>query len=233
LSRRFGYHGVLMAGLCTVASDLYAMIDVDCEDPPELLADFLSAIHEGAQVAYGIRSNREEPYVITLCRKLFYHATKRIADSEIVVWMAEFAMITKQVRDAIVLPRTTYPFLRAELGYVGFKRVGVEYFRAKRQHGRSHYNLWKMTRFAVAGMLSSSTFLLRLVLYIAVVLGVGYPVAVLALSLSRQAAVGTAIILSFYFLLVSIPTLALYIARTYKNGVFRPVFIIDHSQTHL
>lgn len=233
LSRRFGYHGVLMAGLCTVESDLYAMIDVDCEDPPELLTEFLATIQGGAQVVYGIRSNREEPAVITFFRKLFYHATRRIADSEIVVWMAEFAMITRQVRDAIVLPRTTYPFLRAELGYVGFKRVGVPYLRAKRQHGRSHYNLWKMTRFAVAGMLSSSTFLLRFVLYVAVALGIGYPLIITVFGLSGEAAVGVALVLTFYFLLLSISSLALYVARIYKNGVARPVFIIDRSQTYL
>lgn len=233
LSRRFGYHGVLVAGLSTIDSDLYAMIDVDCEDPPELLVQFFEAIQGGIQVAYGIRSNREEPRFLTFLRKLFYYANRGIADSEIIVWMAEFAMITRQVRDAILRPHTTYPFLRAELGYVGFKRVGFSYFRAKRQHGRSHYSLLRMTRFAVAGILSSSTFLLRLVFYLAVFLGLAFPLAILAWGLSFEAAAKLAMIVSFYFLLLTVPTIALYLARTYKNGVARPVFVIDHSQTHL
>lgn len=233
LSRRFGYHAVLAAGLSTAESDLYAMIDVDCEDPPELFPPFLEAIRNGAQVAYGIRSNREEPPTLTFMRKLFYYANRGIADSEIVVWMAEFAMVTRQVRDAILAPRTTYPFLRAELGYVGFKRTGISYFRAKRQHGRSHYSLMRMTRFAVAGILSSSTFLLRLVLYMAVFLGVAFPVAVLILGLSMDVTAKLAVVLSFYFLLLTVPIIALYLARTYKNGVARPVFVIDHTQTFL
>jgi dolichol-phosphate mannosyltransferase len=233
LSRRFGYHAVLMAGLTTVDSDLYAMVDVDCEDPPELLARFYGLIQDGVQVAYGIRSNREEPAFLTFLRKLFYYANKGIADSEIVLWMAEFAMVTRQVRDAILAPRTTYPFLRAELGYVGFKRVGVPYLRAKRVHGRSHYSLWRMTRFAVAGILSSSTFLLRLVLYVAAVLGTAFPVVVLLRGLTLDGAARLAIILSFYFLLVSVPIIALYLARTYKTGVARPVFVVDQTQTFL
>lgn len=233
LSRRFGYHAVLAAGLSTAESDLYAMIDVDCEDPPELFPQFYGAIQNGVQVAYGIRSHREEPPMLTFMRKLFYHANRGIADSEIIVWMAEFSMITKQVRDAILAPRTTYPFLRAELGYVGFKRLGISYFRAKRQHGRSHYSLMRMTRFAVAGILSSSTFLLRLVLYVAAFLGIAFPVTVLILGLSVDATARLAAILSFYFLLLTVPTIALYLARTYKNGVARPVFVIDQSQTFL
>jgi dolichol-phosphate mannosyltransferase len=233
LSRRFGYHAVLMAGLTTVESDLYAMVDVDCEDPPELFVQFYGAIQGGAQVAYGIRSNREEPAVITFLRKLFYYANKRIADSEIVLWMAEFAMITRQVRDAIIAPHTTYPFLRAELGYVGFKRVGIPYFRAKRAHGRSHYSLWRMTRFAAAGILSSSTFPLRLVLYVAAALAVAYPSLVLLRGLTLEAAGRLAMILSFYFLLVTVPIIALYLARTYKNGVARPVYVVDRTQSFL
>lgn len=233
LSRRFEYHAVLLAGLTTSESDLYAMVDVDCEDPPELFARFYEAIQGGAQVAYGIRSNREEPALLTFLRKVFYYANKRIADSEIVVWMAEFAMITRQVRDAIIAPRTTYPFLRAELGYVGFTRVGIPYFRAKRTQGRSHYSLWRMTRFAVAGILSSSTFFLRLVLYLAALLGASYPLIVLTFGLSGEAAAHLALILTFYFLLLSVPIIALYLARTYKNGVARPVFVIDQTQTFL
>lgn len=233
LSRRFGYHAVLVAGLSTIESDLYAMIDVDCEDPPELLATFYELIKGGAQVAYGIRSNREEPASITFLRKIFYHVNKGIADSEVVVWMAEFAMITRQVRDTILLPRTTYPFLRAELGYVGFRRVGVPYFRAKRQHGHSHYSLMRMTKFAVAGILSSSTFLLRLILYVAVLLGVAFPVTVLLFGLSVERATQLAVIVGLYFFLLAIPIIALYLARTYKNGAARPIFVIDRTQTYL
>src|SRR5262245_55191741 len=127
LSRNFGYHAGLVAGLSSVESDYYAIVDVDCEDPPELLAEFYRAIAGGAQVAYGIRSKRDEPGLITLGRKLFYVANRRVADSEIVMWMGEFAMFTRQVRDAVLTPRTTFVSVRAELGYVGFRRVGIEY----------------------------------------------------------------------------------------------------------
>jgi dolichol-phosphate mannosyltransferase len=233
LSRNFGYHAVLLAGLSLVAADLYAMIDVDCEDPPELLGDFFGAIEGGADVAYGIRSNRIEPAPVTFFRRIFYYLNKWIADSDIVVWMAEFAMLTRQVRDVILAPHTTYIFLRAEIGYAGFVRLGVPYVRAARTSGKTHYNLWNMTRFAVSGFLAGSTFPLRLILYVATIIGVLFPLVVLIAGLGPESVASLASVATFYFALLALSTIALYLARTYKNGVARPVFIVDKNKTYL
>jgi len=233
LSRNFGYHAVLIAGLTLTESDLYSIIDVDGEDPPELLASFYDSILSGTQVAYGIRSQRQEPRVITWFRGMFYRINAGIADSPTVLWMAEFVMMTRQVRDAILAPKTTYPFLRAEIAHVGFKREGIAYLRARRMHGTSHYRLYQMTKFAIGGFLASSTFPLRLVLYIALFLGVLYPVGVWWFGgLTTNTFILTSV-LQFYFLVISVPILALYLARTYKNGTARPIFVVDHTQTHL
>jgi dolichol-phosphate mannosyltransferase len=233
LSRNFGYHGALVAGLSSRDSQLYAMVDVDCEDPPELLAKFYESIQGGAQLAYGIRSNRDESRLVTLGRKLFYRLNQWIADSEIVMWMGEFAMMTRQVRDAILLPHTTYPFLRAEMGYVGFRRVGIPYLRAKRVAGRSHYGLGRMTKFAVAGILSSTTFPLRLILYLAAFVAMAFPIACITLQLRLADMAMVATVLCLYYLLVTMPFIALYLARTYKNGVARPVFVVNQAETFL
>ena len=233
LSRDFGYHAALVAGLSSVESDCYAIVDVDCEDPPELLVDFFGAIQGGAQIAYGIRSNRQEPWAITLGRKLFYIANRRVADSEIVMWMGEFSMFTKQVRDAVLAAKTTFVSLRAEMGHVGFSRAGFPYLRAKRKHGETHYNLWRMTVYAIASILSGTTFPLRLVLYVAVAVGVGFPVYVRAMRLTAAGTAVAAAVVALYFLVITIPLISLYLARTYKNVVGRPVFVIDKTRTHL
>lgn len=233
LSRDFGYHAVLLAGLSMVTADRYAMIDVDCEDPPELLRDFHAALEGGADVAYGIRSNRVEPAMVTFFRRLFYYINKEIADSDIVLWMAEFAMISRQVRDAIIAPHTTYVFLRAEIGYVGFVRMGIPYVRGVRTSGKSHYNFLKMTRFAVAGFLASSTFPLRLILYVAVVIGLLFPLVAALAGLGAAGIASLASVATFYFALVALSTIALYLARTYKNGVARPVYVVDKNKTYL
>jgi dolichol-phosphate mannosyltransferase len=234
LSRNFGYHAALVAGLSSVDGDYYGMIDVDCEDPPELLVDFYRALHSGtAQVAYGVRSNRDEPALVTFGRKLFYIANRRVADSEIVMWMGEFSMMTRQVRDAVLASKTTFISLRAEMGYVGFPRIGIHYQRAQRKYGETHYNVWRMTTFAVASILSGTTFPLRLVLYLAMFVAVAFPLAVGAFRLSAVATGVTASVATLYFCTVSLSLMSLYLARTYKNVVLRPTFVIDWSRTHL
>jgi polyisoprenyl-phosphate glycosyltransferase len=233
LSRDFGYHAALVAGLSSVESDYYAIVDVDCEDPPELLADFHSALQQGAEIAYGVRSNRDEPRLITFGRKLFYIANRRVADSEIVMWMGEFSMFTRQVRDAVLATRTTFVSLRAEMGHVGFRRAGLSYLRAKRKYGKTHYNLWRMTIYAIASILSGTTFPLRLVLYMAVAVGLGFPVYVKAMNLTTTGIVVAAAVVSLYFLVIALPLISLYLARTYKNVVRRPIFVIDQTRTCL
>lgn len=233
LSRNFGYHGALVAGLTTADSDYYAIVDVDCEDPPELLVDFFRAIQKGVQIAYGVRSNRDEPRLVTFGRKLFYLANKRVADSEIVMWMGEFSMFTRQVRDAMLVAKTTFVSVRAEMGYVGFPRVGLPYQRAKRKYGQTHYNLWRMTLYAVASILSGTTFPLRLVLYVAAVVAVGFPVYVWAMHLTPTDVIVAAAVVILYFLVITVPLISLYLARTYQNVVSRPVFVIDHSRSRL
>lgn len=233
LSRNFGYHAGLIAGLTSRESDLYAIVDVDCEDPPELLPKFLQEIRSGAQIAYGDRSKRAEPAWVVFCRRLFYLINRRIADSPIQVWMGEFAMFRREVRDAALKNRTTAPFLRAELGHVGFKKAGVEYFRENRRHGRTHYNLGRMVRFAVTGFLSSSTFPLRGTLYISAALAAGYLWALALLQPSLVEAGALAAIFSFALAAWSLPMLALYLARTYKDVSGRPVFYVDPAKTQL
>jgi dolichol-phosphate mannosyltransferase len=233
LSRNFGYHAALLAGLSLVAAERYTMIDVDCEDPPELISAFNAAIDEGADIAYGIRSDRVEPAPVTFFRRIFYYLNRWIADSDIVVWMSEFSMITGQVRDAIIAPHTTYVFLRAEIGHAGFVRVGVPYTRGRRTSGASHYNVFGMARFAVAAFLASSTFPLRLILYLAIVAGLLFPIVVMLTGLGAAGIAGLASVATFYFALLALSTIALYLARTYKNGVARPVFIVDKNKTLL
>lgn len=233
LSRNFGYHAALVAGLSNAEADLYAIIDVDGEDPPELLSRFHETIARGAQTVYGIRSQRPEPRWIILFRALFYRINRSIADGPIRLWMAEFSMFTRTVRDYILSNRTTFPFLRAELAYVGLRMEGVPYVRRPRLRGASHYNFWSMAKFAFGGFVASSTFPLRAALYLSGVLAAAFPLLCVLLRLGLVEAGALAAVMAFIFLLLTVPMLSLYLARTYKNVTSRPVFFLDLDRSRL
>ena len=233
LSRNFGYHSALVAGLSNADADLYAIVDVDGEDPPELLVKFNAAIENGAQTVYGIRSDRPEPAWIVFFRWLFYWINSKIADGPIRLWMAEFSMFTRPVRDYILSNRTTFPFLRAELAYVGLRMEGVPYARQARLRGTSHYNFFSMAQFAIGGFLASSTFPLRMALYLSISFAGAYGVLWFALGLSLVQAGALAAVMGFLFLLLTVPMLSLYLARTYKNVTSRPVYFLDPERSRL
>jgi glycosyltransferase involved in cell wall biosynthesis len=234
LSRNFGYQASVQAGLTYAIGDVSIVIDADCEDPPELIPEFLNRWKDGYDVVYGIRLNRPEPWLIRQFRAVFYHVLSASADMEIVLFMAEFALITAEVRQAILLNESSFPFLRSEIGYAGFARSGITYRRQKRVGGRTHYNLLGMTVFAVAGILTASTFLLRAAAY-------AFPALVLFnagawfrdLPHGGRAGFQLAVSVDLLYIAGLLTVLGLYIARIYKDGMRRPNFIVNKKSSLL
>lgn len=233
-SRNFGYQASVLAGLHYAKGDASIVIDVDCEDPPEMLPSFIGKWQEGYDIVYGIRKKRQENIIVQEARNLFYWLLNKVGDHEIIMNMAEFGLITKEVRQEILNNKSTFPFLRTEISYAGFNQIGINYIRQARQYGKTHYNFWGMAQFAVGGILSSSTFLLRLSAFIGAVF-----VLLNALALFFEItnliskAFEVIVILDLMYLVFFMATISIYIARIYKNGVQRPIFIVDKRHTFI
>ena len=232
LSRNFGYQASLVAGLTHAVGDGFFIVDVDGEDPPELLPIFLSKWEEGNQIVYGIRGERPEPSYLTTCRRLFYKLLRAVADSDIVLNMAEFSLFSERVRTTIIANSNTFPFLRAEIAYSGFRKCGVPYDRQPRIAGKTHYNLFRMFLFAVAGLMSVSTFPFRLAAYILPFIGILNLLALIWTGCTDYLfPLLCAFTLDLFYLMAAVCTVGLYLARCYKNGISRPIFIIDWSES--
>ena len=234
MSKNVGYHASLECGLRNAVGDLLVFIDVDCEDPPEMILDFVEKHEQGYDIVYGERVDRHESRAMKGARKFFYRLLHALADEEILLDMAEFSLFTKEVRNAILDENTSFPFLRASIARVGFRRAAIPFKRQKRIGGNTHYNLVKMSIFAVAGILSSSTLFLRLPIYLfpawllsLLLLGVGY-----ASTHSLSYVVAAFLVFAAYLGATAAFT-ALYVARTYKNGLHRPNAFIDRSRSVL
>lgn len=228
LSRNFGYQHSMMAGIRQASGDAICVIDVDCEDPPEMIVTFIRHWEEGYDVVYGERDLRAEPFLLTWMRKLFYRVNKMIADSDILLDMAEFCLMSADVRDAVAANASTFPFVRGEIAHYGFRRLGIRYNREGRIAGRSHYSLYGMWRFAVAGILSSTTVPLRIPLYLLPPL---FAVNALGfwLEVTGRWPWGFELLVmtDLLYLAFGFAFLALYTARNYRNVVGRPVAVVD------
>jgi dolichol-phosphate mannosyltransferase len=234
MSRNYGYQASISAGMRHASGDASVNIDVDCEDPPEMIPKFIERWLAGADIAYGIRARREEFVLMHLARKLFYRVTKRVADHEIVLDMAEFFLVDAKVKDHVLATHSTFPFVRGQVGYVGFRREGIAYKREKRIIGQTHYNLISAIRFGLAGILSSSTLPLRMLAYVGVMLFaldlVVSPMFLLLTSvptdtLLRWFAAGVAVHLGWLVFAAGI--LGIYLARVYKDNIGLPLYVGD------
>ena len=234
LSRNVGYQKSLECGLSYAKGDLIAFIDADCEDPPEMLVTFLDHYERGYDVVYGERVDRMENWAIKWARKKFYHIARRVADEDIILYMAEFALFTSEVRDAVINDESSFPFIRSSIARVGFNRIGIPYKRQRRIAGESHYSLVGMIIFAVAGILASSTLALRLPIYLLPLwlLAIGILGAIYISSGNMWLLLADALLFCIY-VGWSMAFIALYVARTYKNGLRRPNYVINRRFSFL
>lgn len=230
LSRNFGYQAALETGLRHAQGDFYVMIDVDCEDPPEMILDFLAYAEEGYDIVYGERLDRPEALLLKSARTMFYRILKGVSDDSSVMNMAEFSLITAEVRDAILRDSTSYPFLRSSIGRIGFQRKNIPYRRHERICGKSHYNLFSMTVFAVGGILSASTMALRAPVYSFTVWFLAMSVvAIMAIAAPAPWQLPVLVYLTAIFIGWTVMATGMYVARIYKNGLNRPNTIVRYG----
>lgn len=233
-SRNFGYQASVLTGIKKARGEAIVVIDVDCEDPPEMIPQFIEKWQAGYDIVYGIRNKRDEWQGLIWTRKMFYRLLKSLADTDIILDMAEFSLFTTKIRDIIVNNRNTFPFIRADIGYAGFKRYGIEYDRQHRVSGKTKYNLWGMVLFGAGGILSVSTAPMRLAVYF-------FPLVVLinlillvldSLLITNGLYFRLLVTFNLLYIISLISVFGLYIARIYKNGIGRPVTIIDWNRSH-
>ncbi len=225
-SKNLGYQASLVGGLSSIKSDLYFIVDVDNEDPPEMLLDFLKKYNEGYKIVFGRRKDRHEFYLIKTLRKVYYRLVHYIADHDFIVDSAEFSLFDNQVKNIILKNNSNSPFVRAELGFAGFKRYGIDYKREKRAAGISNYFITSPT-FIIASIISTTSFPLRLIAYTNILIFLYSFMHYLIFS-NFFFNIGFLIII----FMLELAILAIYIARIYKNQIARPIYTIDYENSN-
>lgn len=229
LTRNFGYEIAFEVGLKEFEFDFYCLLDSDGEDPVELLPKFFDGLNQGFDVSYGLRQLRHESKLNQLFRKIFYRILRKIADDPFRVDVGEFSMFTAQVRNALIKENNSYPFWRSSISRTGFKSLAFPHERNPRIGGKSHHNKLKMLKFALVGVLSTTTWPLRFSVYCNLLVSLmTFLFCILYFFIDITAvyflALGISYGLTFSFTLSSI---AMYLARTYKNSLNRPNYYIQ------
>ncbi len=235
LTRNFGYESAFEAGLRSIKSDIYVLMDADGEDPPEVLISFYEALISGYELAFGIRGQRYEARSVQVLRKGFYKILHLLSDEPFNKNVGEFSMFTKLVRDSILRDNNSYPFFRSSLARVGFPSLGILHNRNARIAGKSKLNKRRMFKFALGGLLSTTTSPLRISAYLLVlVLPLHFLFLILYFLLNLQWQNYLVILgYSICSLATAVGALAIYQARIYKNLLMRPNYVINPKETSM
>lgn len=159
MSRRFRQAAATMAGVLNCTGDICVVIDVDLQDPPEVITELVEKWQEGYDVVYAQRIDRQgETRIRKLIDLTAYRVINFLSDVEIPVDTADFRLINRRVIEEIRKMPETNMFFRGMVSYVGFKQTAVRYHREAREADVSKYNrLWGEFRMGFHGIFCFSS----------------------------------------------------------------------------
>jgi glycosyltransferase involved in cell wall biosynthesis len=239
-SRNFGKEAAMYAGLQHAKGDYVCVMDCDLQDPPEMFEVMLERLDtEDCDCVASRRVTRKgEPKIRSAFARMFYRIINKISDTEFVDGARDFRMMRRCVVDAVLSLPEYHRFSKGIFMWVGFNTVWLEYENVERAAGETKWSFWKLTMYAIEGIVSFSTAplqlatavgcivsalaLLYMVIRVVIAMIWGNPVAGYPSLLAITLCLGG-------FILLALGIIGEYVARTYMQVKQRPIYIKRES----
>jgi glycosyltransferase involved in cell wall biosynthesis len=239
-SRRIGQPMATLGGLQFSSGEAIIVMDVDLQDPPEMILEMVAKWKEGYDVVMAQRRNRSgETLLKRAVAHLGYKLINRIANPPIPPNTGDFRLMSRRVVDEIAKLKECHGFLRGLVALVGFKQTSILFDRPPRFAGKGNYNRFLGSiRIGLNGMVCFSSYLLTISSTL------GFSTAALSFLIGGLYAVmkifgfpfpigNPTIVILILFMggvqLISVGILGEYIARIYEEVKQRPKFIVDRA----
>ena len=238
LSRNFGQHSAIFAGLTKTKGDWVVVMDCDMQDQPKEIAKLYKKTLEGYDIVLGQRENRKDKFLKKLSSKLFYKVFNYLSGGQFNNEIGNFGIYKKKVIDSILNINDYIKFFPLFINWVGFKSVSIPIEHGEREEGKSSYSISRLLKLAFNVIVSFSDKPLRLFInfglgisILSFVLGIYY----LYLSITHKITQPgfSSLILSIWFLsgiiISCIGIVGVYLGKTFDQAKNRPTFIIDEE----
>lgn len=166
LSRNFGHHLALTAGIDFAQGDAVILMDADLQDQPEEIPKLMKKFNSGYDVVYGIRKERKEGLVRRVASYVFKVVMNRVSGSDHFAAGGVFRVMSRQVRDELQECRETARFVTGLVGWLGFDQVGVDVEHGARFAGETKYNTWRLIKLLINTLTSFTYLPLQLASYV-------------------------------------------------------------------
>jgi glycosyltransferase involved in cell wall biosynthesis len=240
-SRRFGQPMATLAGMEYSTGEAVIVMDVDLQDPPELVVEMVAKWREGFDVVLPQRRQRTgEPWIKKLIAGTGYKVINKIADVKIPPNTGDFRLMARRVVREVVQLKESHGFLRGMVAVVGFRQVIIPFDRPARFAGETNYNRFLGSlRIGFNGIFCFSTYALTLSTYLGFsIAGMSFLIALAYLIMKLSGfpfPLGnpTMVILILFMggiQLISVGILGEYIGRIYEEVRARPKFIVERAE---
>ncbi len=236
LTRNFGAFSAIAAGLAHARGQYLAAIAADLQEPPEILLDFLKEMRGGAEVVFGVRTKRADPFFTRISSNLFWALYRLLVNPEIPAGGVDVFGCTARVRDQIASMKEVETSLVGLLFWIGYRRAFVPYERRARLEGKSSWTFTKKMRYLLNSVFNFTDLPIRLLMasgLMGIALAFFGALVVVAAKLTGQIPVpGYAAIIVTAFLFGGLTTAGLGILGQYlwlclQNARSRPAYLVD------
>jgi glycosyltransferase involved in cell wall biosynthesis len=239
LSRNFGHEAASTAGLDVAHGDVTILMDADLQDPPELIEQMVELWEQDHQVVYAVRRRREgESLLKKSAAWLFHRAVNFLSEVPIPNETGDFRLMDARVVRSLCECREQHRFVRGLVAWTGFRSIAIEYDRPAAASGTTHYSLWKLFCLSIDTIVGVSISPLRVAFFAGatVLLGSTFATAAYLIeSLSKGKNLSPIALLAagLFFLagmqLLCLGILGEYIARIFRQGQSRPLYLITEE----
>lgn len=239
-SRNFGKEAALYAGLSHTHGDYITMMDVDLQDPPELLIEMYAKIQDPQIDCVGTRrvTRTGEPKIRSFFAKMFYRIINRIGQTEMVDGARDFRLMTRPMLDAILELKEVNRFSKGLFTWVGFNTVYLEYENRERVAGTTSWSFWKLFSYSIDGIVNFSDAPLNIASFVGALSCVGSAIAMLVI-IFRTIAYGDptsgwpSLVCIFLFIggiqLLCLGIIGKYIGKIFTETKKRPIYIVRET----
>ncbi|NQN50683.1 glycosyltransferase family 2 protein [Streptococcus suis] len=238
-SRNFGKEAALLAGLEEADGDFITVMDVDLQDPPELLVEMYSKINEGYDIVATRRSNRiGEPIIRSFFARLFYRIMNKVSSTEMVDGARDFRLMTRQVVDSILELKEVNRFSKGLFSWVGYQVTYISYENRERVAGETSWSFWSLLKYSIEGFINFSDVPLTLSTWAGLcsflVSIVGAIFVIIRQLIFGDPVPGWASLVTIILFLGGIQLLALGVVGKYISKIFletkkRPIYIVKEK----
>lgn len=235
-SRNFGKEAGLYAGLQHASGEYLSLIDADLQQRPEIVRDMVRMLDEMPEidVVAAYQDRRGEGKVLSFFKKSFYAMINKLSKVPLQPDASDFRTFRRSVRDSILELAEYHRFSKGIFAWVGYDTKFIPYTACERAHGTTKWNFWKLTEYALEGIIGYSTKPLRLATVLGGVSGLAgmlYLIGLLVRKLAwGMAAPGYAAVIALLLFLGAVELFCIgilgeYVGRTFEQTKERPIYI--------